>query len=54
MTVENTATPGRVYELSSEHHVHHEVVLRHVSNWEIYALQTEEESGKAPTARRSR
>ena len=44
--VSNTATPGHVYELSSEHHVRNEVVLRGVSNWEIVALQTEEERGE--------
>jgi Pectate lyase superfamily protein/SMP-30/Gluconolactonase/LRE-like region len=44
--ISNTSTPGRVYELSSEHHVRNEVVLDHASNWEIYALQTEEERGE--------
>ena len=42
----NTATEGRIYELSSEHHVRNEVVLNHASNWQIYALQTEEERGE--------
>jgi sugar lactone lactonase YvrE len=50
MAVTDTATSGRVYALSSEHHVRHEVKLRAVSNWEIYALQTEEESGESPHA----
>jgi len=45
--VSNTSTPGRVYELSSEHHVRNEVVLDHVSNWQLYALQTEEERGES-------
>jgi len=44
--IANTSTPGRIYELSSEHHVRNEVILNHVSNWEIYALQTEEERGE--------
>ncbi|MGB6392963.1 MAG: glycosyl hydrolase family 28-related protein [Candidatus Acidiferrales bacterium] len=44
--ISNTSTSGRVYELSSEHHVRNEVVLDHASNWEIYALQTEEERGE--------
>jgi sugar lactone lactonase YvrE len=44
--ISNTSTPGRVYELSSEHHVRNEVVLDHAANWEIYALQTEEERGE--------
>ena len=46
MLVSDTATPGRVYQMSSEHHVRHEVQLRNVSNWQIYALQTEEERGE--------
>jgi len=45
--ISNTSTPGRVYELSSEHHVRNEVVLQNVSNWQIYALQTEEERGES-------
>ncbi len=44
--ISNTSTPGRVYELSSEHHVRNEVVLDHASHWQIYALQTEEERGE--------
>jgi sugar lactone lactonase YvrE len=44
--ISNTSTSGRIYELSSEHHVRNEVVLDHVSNWQIYALQTEEERGE--------
>src|SRR6185436_20188105 len=44
--VSNTATEGRIYEMSSEHHVRYEVQLRNVSNWKIYALQTEEERGE--------
>jgi sugar lactone lactonase YvrE len=44
--VSDTSTEGRVYELSSEHHVRNEVVLRHVSNWHLYSVQTEEERGE--------
>jgi sugar lactone lactonase YvrE len=44
--ISNTSTSGRVYELSSEHHVRNEVVLHNASNWQIYALQTEEERGE--------
>src|SRR5262249_44845451 len=44
--ISNTATEGRIYQLSSEHHVRNEVVMRNVSNWQIYALQTEEERGE--------
>lgn len=44
--ISHTSTPGRIYELSSEHHVRNEVVLDHASNWQIFALQTEEERGE--------
>jgi hypothetical protein len=40
----NTSTRGRVYAMSVEHHVRNEVRLNNVSNWNIYALQLEEES----------
>jgi len=50
MLVTNTATEGRVYHMSSEHHVRYEVQLRGVSNWKLYALQTEEERGEGGTA----
>jgi sugar lactone lactonase YvrE len=45
--VSDTDTPGHVYELSSEHHVRDEVKLVRVKNWEIDALQTEEERGES-------
>ncbi len=48
--VSDTTTPGRVYELSSEHHVRNEVKLDRVENWEIVALQTEEERGESAFA----
>jgi hypothetical protein len=41
--VTNTTTPGRVYELSAEHHIRNEIVLDGVQNWSFYAPQTEEE-----------
>ncbi len=44
--VSDTQTEGRVYELSSEHHVRNEIVLRNAANWNLYALQTEEERGE--------
>jgi Pectate lyase superfamily protein/SMP-30/Gluconolactonase/LRE-like region len=50
MLISNTSVPGFVYEISSEHHVHSEFQLRHVANWELYALQTEEESGESQDA----
>jgi sugar lactone lactonase YvrE len=46
MYVSNTSTEGHVYELSSEHHVRMEVKLDHVANWELVAVQTEEEHGE--------
>ncbi len=46
MVISNTTTPGHVYELSSEHHVRNEVRLDHAANWELLALQTEEEWGE--------
>jgi sugar lactone lactonase YvrE len=44
--ISDTSTSGRIYELSSEHHVRAEVVLQNAANWQIYALQTEEERGE--------
>ena len=43
MLVSDTETPGRVYQISSEHHVRHEVQVRNAAHWRFYALQTEEE-----------
>ncbi|MCU1221912.1 MAG: Gluconolactonase [Edaphobacter sp.] len=45
--ISNTTTEGRIYEISSEHHVRNEVKLKNASNWQIYALQTEEERGES-------
>lgn len=45
--ISNTTTPGKVFELSSEHHVRSEVKLDQVKNWELLALQTEEERGES-------
>ena len=50
VSISNTSTSGRIYELSSEHHVRNEMKLDHASNWQIYALQTEEERGEGPFA----
>lgn len=50
LTISNTDTPGHVYELSSEHHVRNEVKIERAQNWEIVALQTEEERGEGPFA----
>lgn len=40
----NTKTRGRIYAMSVEHHVRNEVRINNVSNWNIYALQLEEEN----------
>jgi sugar lactone lactonase YvrE len=42
--ISNTTTPGHIYQLSCEHHVRNEVMLDQVENWNLIALQTEEES----------
>jgi sugar lactone lactonase YvrE len=48
--VSDTKTPGYVYELSSEHHLAHEIKLERVENWEFHAPQTEEEAASSPDA----
>lgn len=48
--ISDTKTPGRVYEVSSEHHVRTEIKLDRVENWELYALQTEGERGESEAA----
>ena len=48
MLISDTSTPGRLYAMSAEHHVSHEVVLRNVSNWRFYALQFEAERVESP------
>ena len=50
MLVSNTEVPGFIYEVSSEHHVHAEFQFQHVSHWQLFALQTEEESGESQFA----
>lgn len=44
LLVENTTTPGRIYQISVEHHLRIESQFHNVRNWQIYALQTEEEN----------
>jgi sugar lactone lactonase YvrE len=48
--VSDTTTRGVVYELSSEHHLAHEIKLERVANWEFHAPQTEEEAATSPDA----
>jgi len=47
LMVSDTSTSGRVYQMSSEHHVRYEVQLHRVSGWELHALQTEAERGES-------
>jgi len=47
MLISNTTTEGRIYHMSSEHHVRYEVQIRNAANWKIYALQTEGERGES-------
>ena len=42
--MENTSTPGKIYQISVEHHMRVESQFHNVKNWEFYALQTEEEN----------
>ena len=44
LRIENTSAPGKIYQMSVEHHMRVESEFRNVSNWEFYALQTEEEN----------
>jgi hypothetical protein len=50
MLISDTETEGRIYQLSSEHHVKHEIQIRNAAHWRIYALQTEEERGESGLA----
>ena len=47
MEISDTTTEGRVYEISSEHHVQNEIIVANAAHWSIYALQTEEERGES-------
>jgi len=48
--VSDTKTPGRILQLSAEHHGRVEIGLNRVENWELHAPQTEEEVGESPEA----
>jgi Pectate lyase superfamily protein/SMP-30/Gluconolactonase/LRE-like region len=48
--ISNTTTPGHLYEFSNEHHTRNEVMLDQVENWDLVALQTEEERDPSPFA----
>jgi hypothetical protein len=42
LLIEQSAVPTSAYELSIEHHRYREVVLRQVSGWRFFGLQTED------------
>jgi sugar lactone lactonase YvrE/plasmid stabilization system protein ParE len=44
LRVENTDTPGKIYQMSVEHHFRVEAEFHNARNWEMYAFQTEEEN----------
>jgi sugar lactone lactonase YvrE len=44
LRVENTDTPGKIYQMSVEHHMRVEAEFHNVRRWEMYAFQTEEEN----------
>lgn len=44
LRVQNTGTPGKIYQMSVEHHMRVESEFHNVRHWQIYALQTEEEN----------
>ena len=46
--ISNTSTSGRVYFISIEHHVRNEVLIDNISNWRMFGLQLETESGEGP------
>jgi hypothetical protein len=50
LVISNTSAPGTMYQISVEHHRKVEVILRNVSNWTFYTLQTEEIAGDEQTA----
>ena len=50
MYITDTDTPGRVMQISSEHHRRLEIGLDRVKNWSLYGPQTEQEVGESPDA----
>ncbi len=50
LLIENTSTPGVIYQFSCEHHMRNEVRMDHAANWKIYDLQTEEENPEGAEA----
>jgi len=50
LAITDTATPGAMYQMSVEHHRKVEIVLKNVTNWTFYTIQTEEVWGSEATA----
>ncbi|MCI4591769.1 SMP-30/gluconolactonase/LRE family protein [Sphingobium sp. BYY-5] len=48
--ISDTETPGRLIQVSAEHHVRTEIGLNRVANWELLAPQTEGEAGESGDA----
>jgi sugar lactone lactonase YvrE len=48
--ISGTNTPGRLYAMSVEHHVDHEVIIEDASNWRFFGLQFEAEREESATA----
>lgn len=50
LVIDNTATPGAIYQFSCEHHMKNEVRIDHAAHWKIFDLQTEEENPEGQDA----
>lgn len=50
LVIENSQTPGEIYQFSCEHHMRNEVRISHAAHWKIYDLQTEEENPEGQEA----
>jgi hypothetical protein len=50
LVITDSSTPGTMYQMSVEHHRKVEIVLKNVSNWTFYTIQTEEVAGDEATA----
>lgn len=48
--ISGTNTPGRLYAMSAEHHVDHEVIIEDASGWRFFGLQFEAEREESATA----
>jgi hypothetical protein len=50
LQISGTNTPGRLYAMSAEHHVDHEVIIEDASDWRFFGLQFEAEREESATA----